>query len=161
MKKSCVIFVTLALCCCTVSLAQDEIGVMSEIEAVPAPVCDLANHAEESLVEAGHGFERITTPQPTPASTPPPCPTNTTCVGGTSSCSTNPLNCEAVGRIRDTDTGWTSCQLPSGVIGYCITGQTIHVWTQSCGQCSCCTGSGTICICPNDCGQVKTWGCVW
>ena len=54
-----------------------------------------------------------------------PCPTETTCIGGSNRCATNPANCKR-GPTTTIDTGLEACELASGQIHECKAGDTIH-----------------------------------
>lgn len=139
-----------------VSLAEDTAAAAKPAEAL---VCDAESDAAEQIADPQKKLEDTMTFQPAPTATaaPPPCPTTSTCVGGSNSCSTNPANCAATGRTSVFDTGLTSCTLPNGVVGVCIFG-TIKIYTTQCRQCKCCSQTPA-CLCPLNCGQAQSWDC--
>jgi len=89
----------------------------------------------------------------------PDCPATQTCGGGSNTCNgSNP--CQANGSISLEDTGSSKCNRNGRTLA-CIFG-TIHIKTQECGHCPCCTAQPFPCICPIDpdaCGTAITIVC--
>jgi len=105
------------------------------------------------------GEELFARPEVVPAASPavPPCPQLRGCPVANACGGSNP--CQLVGFASKVDTGDVACDAGGGQILVCAPGTTIHIKTQSCGQCPCCTQSPA-CFCPLDCGSaIFGWGC--
>ena len=84
----------------------------------------------------------------------PACPTVVSCAdacsGGTP--------CVKSGPVTDTDTGQAACSIGGRVVR-CLKGKTIHILSQPCSRCPCCTAKPYPCFCPIECGGSQSFEC--
>ena len=125
-------------------------------EAQPAPTTGVAASTCDSRTAAAIVEEWKVKAQPMAV---PDCPEESdTCAGNTTACGGN-NPCQASGQSSTVDTGVDKCRRSDGQLLNCIPGgQTVHVTTTACAQCSCCSQIPA-CFCPNDCGEVITLSC--
>ncbi len=134
----------------------------SACSALPASVVPSTQILQSIFPALSLSAALLTRPEPAAFGTTEleACPQKTTCPALILLDGTCAAGCIASGGAQVTDTGIDECQLGSEVFS-CPYGQTIHITTQSCGPCRCCTQTPA-CICPLNCGAftaLTDWGC--
>ena len=157
MKKTAgLVVLGVALCWCSVSMAATQVAGPGAEGAVTAA----AEWTEDAACQASmvHDVPAASVQKST-ISGLPACPTTSlTCVGGSTSekCRGSSF-CRAGSVTQLIDTGNTQCD-DNGTTVTCGPGKTIQIKQIPCSQCPCCSQQPA-CLCPNDCGSIRSWGC--